>query len=1064
MTTSTSPEVKLPPQWKLMERFDIDYVKSSISLYRSERSGMSVIVNDRVGPKVHGEFVVATEIFDHSGAPHTLEHLIFLGSRSYPFKGLLDTLAGRAYSTTNAYTAVDRTVYTLETAGWQGFAQILPIYLEHVILPTITDEGCITEVWHINGEANDSGVVYSEMQALEFQSNELIDQAQRRLMYDKNIGYRYETGGMPEELRLLSNDRIRQFHRDMYQPRNLCLVICGTVDHSNMLQILDDFEKTIEKDIPSLQTPFKRPWVDSEQPQPFKESISTFVEFPEKDESTGEIDITWLGPSCNDTVAMVALNVVFSYLCGSSASIIENQLVEKEQLSSSCDMWTEDRLKTVISFRASGVTTEKLDETEARIFELLNNVVEKPLDIAYLHSRLHFEKRSSIYSTEEVVDALAEPIVLDFVYGARDGSTLKALKSLEAYDEALAWSEEQWRQFIKKWLIDNKHVSIKAIPSAELVQKIKTEEKERIAKRKKDLGEEELKRLAKLVEDAQKKNNLPVPPNVVNKFPVPDTESIKLIKSDTARLGPARKLGLLENDAQAKLDKLAKSVDDPNAPFFQFEQVPSNFVHIYIHFSTSNVPSELKPLLRLFRHNFFNTPIMRDGKKIDFEQVVNELENDTIRYSMKSAQSLSDPEGTRLAFAVETGKYSTAIRWIQAFMFESVFDKDRLLATLSKILADLPEQKRDGYSMTSEVSQAIHLKTDSAQHAGRLLVQNVYYRRLKKYLIAEPEKVIGWLETLRKAVFKWSTTRIMVIGDLAKIENPVGAWDVLTGLKRAGNEELVKIEPPHTTRSEEGINPGKFGAVIVPMPTLDNSYGYCTSAGFTEWTDPRLPATYVAVSYLEAVEGPLWNAVRGKGLAYGCGFSRDIESGTSKFYVYRSPDATKALMAAYDAIKNIANGTDPVTSFQMEGAISQLVHQWVGEQSTMTAAAINNFTLGVMQGLPDDWTQSMLAKVRAVSPEDMRKAMTEILMSLFEPGKSNIVITCNPNLTDTLNSSLTKVGFATRVQTLDEFQDDYGLKALDPEDDEEEEEEEEEEDDDDEEDGSDWTVSGDDSD
>jgi len=56
---------------------------------------MTVVVVDRKGPKVNGFFALATEIFDDSGAPHTLEHLCFMGSRSYPYKGILDRLATR---------------------------------------------------------------------------------------------------------------------------------------------------------------------------------------------------------------------------------------------------------------------------------------------------------------------------------------------------------------------------------------------------------------------------------------------------------------------------------------------------------------------------------------------------------------------------------------------------------------------------------------------------------------------------------------------------------------------------------------------------------------------------------------------------------------------------------------------------------------------------------------------------------------------------------------------------------------------------------------------------------
>lgn len=241
-----------------IQSFETSYAPTTITQYVSQRSGMHVIVANRKGPKINGYFTLATEIFDDSGAPHTLEHLVFMGSQSYQYKGLLDKLASRAYSGTNAWTAVDHTAYTLETAGWDGFAQILPVYLEHLILPTITDDACITEVHHINGKGNDAGVVYSEMQGLQSNSAELMDIRARRLLYPENVGFRYETGGMVEALRVLTADRIRQFHKAMYQPRNLAVIVVGEVDQDALISILDKFEDSIQDSIPPLDSPFTR--------------------------------------------------------------------------------------------------------------------------------------------------------------------------------------------------------------------------------------------------------------------------------------------------------------------------------------------------------------------------------------------------------------------------------------------------------------------------------------------------------------------------------------------------------------------------------------------------------------------------------------------------------------------------------------------------------------------------------------------------------------------------------------------------------------------------------------
>lgn len=65
-----------------------------------------------------------------------------MGSRRYPYKGLLDTLANRGFSNgTNAWTDQDHTAYTISTAGEQGFLQLLPIYVDHILFPTLTEAG-----------------------------------------------------------------------------------------------------------------------------------------------------------------------------------------------------------------------------------------------------------------------------------------------------------------------------------------------------------------------------------------------------------------------------------------------------------------------------------------------------------------------------------------------------------------------------------------------------------------------------------------------------------------------------------------------------------------------------------------------------------------------------------------------------------------------------------------------------------------------------------------------------------------------------------------------------------
>ena len=63
--------------------------KVPVAKYKSLRTGLTVTVAQVEGPVVNGYFCLATEAHDDDGLPHTLEHLIFLGSEKYPFKGVL---------------------------------------------------------------------------------------------------------------------------------------------------------------------------------------------------------------------------------------------------------------------------------------------------------------------------------------------------------------------------------------------------------------------------------------------------------------------------------------------------------------------------------------------------------------------------------------------------------------------------------------------------------------------------------------------------------------------------------------------------------------------------------------------------------------------------------------------------------------------------------------------------------------------------------------------------------------------------------------------------------------
>jgi Zn-dependent M16 (insulinase) family peptidase len=297
----------------------------------------------------------------------------------------------------------------------------------------------------------------------------------------------------------------------------------------------------------------------------------------------------------------------------------------------------------------------------------------------------------------------------------------------------------------------------------------------------------------------------------------------------------------------------------------------------------------------------------------------------------------------------------------------------------------------------------VHYAAESIVRARSTLVKARYLKRIKRLLRDEPETVVAHMEEVRKSLFQFENIRILVIADLEKLPNPVSTWKPF--VERLGISDILK---PITARrpllSPAGQNLGGE-AYVVPMPTIDSSFAYATARGLDSYDDPKLPALLVAIAYMNAVEGPLWVAVRGKGLAYGTTFAYNIDTGFVNFDVYRSPNAHKAFESSKDIVKAHISGDAPFDPLMFEGAISSIVVTFANEQITATNAAQGSFIRQVVRGLPSNYKERILKQVRDISVEDVKNALREIILPLFAPETANIVVTCATVLDEVCHST-----------------------------------------------------------
>ena len=329
--------------------------------------------------------------------------------------------------------------------------------------------------------------------------------------------------------------------------------------------------------------------------------------------------------------------------------------------------------------------------------------------------------------------------------------------------------------------------------------------------------------------------------------------------------------------------------------------------------------------------------------------------------------------------------------------------------------------------MASAIEIMLGTAPSSIIRASSTLTRAVYLRQIKYLLDHNPEAVLDELKEINTALRQASNFRILIIANVERLERPVSSWTrLLEGLST--DEPLKPLDARLSRLSKEGKTPGGI-AFITPLHTTDTSFALAVGKGPSSWQDPQISALMVTTAYLNAVEGPLWTATRGPGLAYGAAFLQHTDSGQVSLKIWSSPDASKAFAASKEVVLNIVSGQVPFDRLILEGAVSSIVLSFANADATMATAAQSSFVRQVMRSLPKDYPNIVLEKVRQVTMEEIKTIMKDIFMPIFDADTSNLVVVCAPIMEERQLAGLGELGYKVDVKPLAYFQDDYGLKV-----------------------------------
>ncbi|PVF93786.1 hypothetical protein CPB86DRAFT_714671 [Serendipita vermifera] len=944
IVTQLGEDVDTIGNFRLTQKIKLNYTDVTITKWQSQQTGLRVVHVDYEGPIINGYFAVATEITDDSGCPHTLEHLIFHGSDQYPYSDALPRIVSRSFSSTpNAWTATDNTVYTLSTAGEASFLQLLPVFVDHILYPQLTENTFITEVHHIDKEGKDAGVVYSEMQGRQNTAPDLIDLAYRRKLYPEGSGYRSETGGMMEALRKLSLTEIQAYHSKYYAPHNLCLVITGRMSTHSLLQQVQDTIETRAIVHGQNKGPkpedWKRPFMetDSALVPTIDKKTEISVQFPAKEEKYGEIRIVMVGPSPEDELTQYALSLLNEYLTGNIVAPLNKELVDiLFPYCTSIDIGTLSRAKfRETHITMSDVPTAYLDGMEIKLRKTLRKIAKKGVNIERMRDIIDRNALGWKQSLEEQGGENFSGLMIDdFLYGDETGTHLvNQLRVPTLFAELRNWTSEEWVACLTKWIIEPEMLVVRGKPSSTMSKGLETEENKRVQEQVFQLGQEGLEQKGKILEEAKEANEQPMPDRIAEALTIPKVDTISWIPVQSA--STIADQDAIEEGAEDSAELRGHlSHDNCTLPYaLHFDHVKSQFVTVTVLLSTADVPVDLKVFIHILEYMFFTSTVtLEDGTKLSEDKLLHRLDKDLLSYSFD--QHSTFPQLCYLSLTVEASKYELAITWLRRLLWSSKIDLSKLSNRVELIKQSLPETLRDPSTILDDLSTDILYDANHPDKSGTtdffMKWLPGFERRIKK----DMQGIAKDLESVRRILLDPSNLRISVYGDILSLDRPRSSWsDVFGPLE---SKPLGPVHFSHECLSELGKSPSKK-AIIVSLANIESSYSAHIARGILGYSNEETPAILVAMGLLNGAELYFWKQIRGAGLAYGASASVDVQNGLTSFSAYRSPNAAKAYLEAKSVVEGLANGTVLFDTLKLEAAKSNYAYSMADSFSTRSS-------------------------------------------------------------------------------------------------------------------------------
>lgn len=494
--------------FELLESREIQEIKITAHRYLHKKSGAELLFlqSDDTNKVFNIAFKTIPE--DDTGCPHILEHSVLNGSRNYPAKNtFMELVKGSLNTFINAMTSSDWTSYPVASTNDKDFFNLMRVYLDAVLFPKIYEDSRILdqEGWHYelfkeDQELKYRGVVFNEMKGAFSSVDSIVSRYCTHTQFP-DTPYGFESGGDPEAIPELSNEKFLAFHAKYYHPSNSKIALYGNVDIDAALKILDEAYLSLFDDPGARhEFPFQKPFA-----KPKKISY----EYPLGDELQPEgqhyLALNYSYGKVTDDYLVAKIQLLADLLMRSPASPLKAAIRNSGLCKDSQIYLNDDILQPTISLVFKQVKEEDLEAIGKLVKDELQRIVkegfDKKLVEACINSREFFLREAQMQRF---------PKGLFYVLGSQGlwnhGGDPLSQMAFEGYLKELrkGLKEPYFENLVQDFFLTNKHASeIHFVPVPGLIARQEEATKKKLAAHKAHMSKDEIQALIKRSEELQ---------------------------------------------------------------------------------------------------------------------------------------------------------------------------------------------------------------------------------------------------------------------------------------------------------------------------------------------------------------------------------------------------------------------------------------------------------------------------------------------------------------------------------------------------------------------------------